>query len=190
MLPISWRAIVVAFKQGYSADPKAGLLYGKSGSVLSVKKYPGQSYPTVRLHISGLPRSAYSVPAHKMMAYAIWGHKSLIRGTNVRHGRGGVESIKASNLRLGSYSENELDKPASVRSASAKAARAAQGRTPKNALLSTKQAQKIRAALRLSMTPKGRVRRGIVRDLAERYGVSRSTISLIGKEKSWKESTS
>lgn len=184
-LPVSWRAIELAVAQGYSGDADAGTITGKSGRPLAVVQHPGQQYPTIRLHVSGLHRKAYSVPAHKFMAFVIWGRRALIRGANVRHGQGGVEDIRRSNLSLGSWSENELDKPAAVRRASAAAARASQGLTPLNAILTQQVAESVRARLKANLTSSGRVRRGVVKDLAAAYGVSPSTISLIGKGATW-----
>ena len=184
-LPVSWQAIELAVEQGYRGDPNTGNVVGKSGKPLAVVRRPGQSYPTIRLHVIGLARKAYSVPAHKFMAFVIWGRLALVRGSNVRHGQGGVEDIRRSNLSLGSWSENEMDKPASVRSASARAARAAQGHTPRNALLDQTSVATIRSQLGAEVTPSGRIRRGVVKGLAAQYGVSPSTISLIGKGKTW-----
>jgi hypothetical protein len=184
-VPVSSMAIVLALVQGYEARPSEGVIVGKSGRTLSVKLHPNMSYPTVRLHVSGLPKRAYSVYAHKVMAYAIFGVAALLPGSVVRHGQGGVEDIRTSNLSLGSYSDNELDKPAHVRRASAQAARAAQPRTPYNALLTKEQAQDIRNSLAAARTKTGRVRRGVVKALAQKYSVSPSTISIIGKGKTW-----
>lgn len=181
-----WRAIILAVQQGYSADLERGVIFGPNGKPLSVKLHGKQKYPTIRLHVKGLPRSAYSLAAHKFIGYLIWGEAALAgRHSHVRHLNPPTTDIRRANLALGTPSQNELDKPAHVRSASAKAARAAQGKTPHNALLASAIAE-IKEALRTAPRgPTGRMRRGVVSKLATKHGVSKSTISLVGSGKTW-----
>lgn len=180
-----WKAIRLAVKQGYSANVRTGAIFGRYGKPLKIRRCGKQDYPTVRLHVRGLPKPAYSVAAHKFIAFLIWGRAAFARGIHVRHRDGNSENNARSNLRLGTPSQNERDKPKAVRVASAKAARAAQGVTPKNAKLSCTQALHVFDVLAEARTHTGRVRRGVVKKLAELYDVSPSAISLIGKEKSW-----
>lgn len=182
---ITHKAIRLAAQQGYRADLIWGRLYGRSGERLSVKKYGDCSYPTVRLHVRGLPKPAYSVYAHKFVAYLIWGEQALSPDLEVRHLDGNTENIRRSNLLLGTSSQNQMDKPPATRQAAAKAARAAQGHYPCTTILSEAQVVLIHGELVAGTTVKGRVRRGVVKALAEKFGVHKSTISLIGKGKSW-----
>lgn len=184
-LPVSSKAIVLAFRQGYAANPEAGTLSGKKGQALSVKAHEGMRYPTVCLHVRGLPKPSYTVHAHKAMAYAIYGMRALLPGVAVRHGPGGAEDIREKNLRIGTYSENELDKPEEVRRAAARAGRAAQPKEGYNIKLGAPAAKEVRSILDAARTGTGRVRRGVVKELAARYGVSPSAISLVGKGKTW-----
>jgi hypothetical protein len=178
-------AIVRALSSGrYRVDVDAGRIYGPVRE-LQIKRHPGQHCPTVRLHVSGMPRPAYSVPAHKVIAYASWGDSAFEPGIHVRHLDGNNENNARSNLALGTPSQNERDKPAEVRSRAAAQARAAQGRVPANAIIDPNVVESLRAELDANRGPTGRVRRGVVKMLAERHGVSPSTISLIGKGRTW-----
>jgi hypothetical protein len=186
VLSCYWRAIELAIEQGYRGEPKSGDIYGKSGKRLSLKRYGKQEYPTVRLHVDGLPATAYSVPAYKFMAFVIWGRAAFAKGIHVRHLDGDSTNIRGANLLLGTPSQNEFDKPAAVRNASAKAARAAQGRAGPNAILTESRAKAIRRELEdAPRSRSGRIQRGVVKEIAGRYGVSSSTVSLIGKGGVW-----
>ncbi len=180
-----WRAIPLALQQGYIVNADEGFIVGPSGKRLCVRRYGTQDYPTVRLHVKGLPKSAYSVAAHKVVAFVLWGSEAFKEGVEVRHLDRNTENIKANNLVLGTSSQNQLDKPVEVRRAAAQAARRAQGPIPVNAILSVESARLICAHLAVNTNTNGRVRRGVVTMLAQQYGVSKSTISLIGKGKSW-----
>lgn len=181
-----WKAIELAAEQGYRANLRTGEVFGRSGKRLKARRYAGQDYPTMRLHVRGLPKRAYSVPVHKFVAFLIWGRAALAPGVHVRHRNGDTEKNTKSNLRLGTPSENAMDKPKSVRIATAKAARAAQGVTPCNAKLGVGAVRLILDELSCNTISTGRVRRGVVKNLAERFGVSRSAISLIGKGVSYR----
>jgi hypothetical protein len=130
------------------------------------------------------------VHVHKFVAFLIWGWAAFEPGIHVRHRDGNTENNTKANLLLGTPSQNERDKPVHVRAASARAARAAQGRVPRNARLTIEEAEHIRGELRLALGSSGRVRRGVVKEFATRYGVTPSTISLVGKGKTWIASNS
>jgi hypothetical protein len=179
------RAIAAALGSGrYRVDADAGRIFGPVRE-LQIKRHPNQHCPTARLHVAGLPKHAYSVPAHKVIAYAIWGDAAFEPGIHVRHLNGDNEDSSRANLALGTPRENEMDKPPEVRSRSARLARAAQGHTPKNAVIDAGAVDGIRAELDANRVPSGRVRRGVVKSLAERHGVSPSAISCIGSRKTW-----
>lgn len=182
-----WQAIKLAAEQGYRADLDAGIAYGPSGRALQIKRHGTQTYPTLNLHVSGLPRPSYTVHAHKFFAFLLWGERAFAAGVEVRHSPDkNTENNRRDNLKLGTSSENQMDKPPEIRAAAARKARAAQGRTPCNAKLSTEQVRAIKLELlKYPASPTGRVRRGEVKRIAKKFSVSPSTISLIARGKVW-----
>lgn len=181
-----WQSIPLALSNGYSADPETGYVFGLSGQRLGGKRAKNQDYPTVRFYVSGLSRPDYTVPIHKVIAYVIWGWRAFAENTEVRHLDSNTENNSRTDLALGGSSANQLDKPPEVRSSAARIARAAQPIESFNALLSEAKVISIRDVIKANLTPSGRVRRGVVKALAIKYGVSPSTICLAGKGKSWK----
>ena len=166
-------AILNALRNGYRVDARRGIIYGLKGKPLSIKLHGTQRYPTVPLVVKNMARRYYAVPAHKVVAASVYGREAFEK--HVRHGKGGVLDIRIKNLKLGTPSENEMDKPAYVRSRSAKLARAAQPRRPANSILTISQ---IRWMLKRRVYgPTGRIRRGIVSAWAAKYGVTKTCIS-------------
>ncbi len=184
-MSLYWQAIELALQQRYAVDVETGVITGPAGRPLTVRRCGKQQYPSVRLHVRGLPAPAYSVHAHKVVAFALWGRASFAQGIEVRHLDGNPEHNTRSNLALGTVRDNQMDKAPEVRRAAARAARAAQPRLPANTRLSDTDAAAIRAELAAARGPRGRVRRGVVKALATRFDVSASTISLIGKGRTW-----
>lgn len=180
-----WRSILLAIERGYRINPETGEIFGLKGQLLSGKKSKNQDYPTVRFYVAGLSRGDYTIPIHKAIAYTIWGWAAFADGVEVRHLDGNTENNKKSNLALGDSSANQMDKPASVRSAAAKKARSRQPIESYSAILTDAKAAEILNVINGSRVPSGRVPRGVVKMLAEKYGVSPSAISLIGKGKTW-----
>lgn len=170
-----------ALAVGYRVDAEKGLILGISGKSLAIRRHGTQKYPTVTLVYERSPHRFASVPAHKVMAYAIWGDRSYAPGVQVRHKDGNRENIRADNLALGTASMNELDKAPEVRRRTAKIARAAQGPRPINAVLSDDQVRYIRGICAMNLNKNGRVRRGIVKSLSHQFNVSKSAISAAAK---------
>lgn len=128
-LPVTRQAIVLAAEQGYTADLDRGIIYGPSQRALQIKCHGKQKYPTIMLHVRGLPKRSYTVHAHKFIGYLLWGKAALQgRQAHVRHLNLPTTDLRRENLKLGTARENEMDKPAHVRQASARTARAAQGK--------------------------------------------------------------
>lgn len=181
-----WQALPLALERGYRIDPDTGEVFWLNGERLSTKRAEGQQYPTVRFYVLGLSRPDYSVPVHKAVAYVIWGWAAFAPDIEVRHLDGNTENNTRQNLALGTSSRNQFDKPPEIRAAAAKAARAAQPLESFNAILTEEKAAAILADCNENRVPSGRVRRGVAKRLAAKHGVSVSTISLIGKGKTWK----
>lgn len=182
-LPTYGKAIENALANGYSVDPVNGLIVGLKGKPLAIRLHGTQRYPTVPLVVRGMEKRYYVVPAHKVMAFAIYGTAAFAKGIHVRHGAGGVLDIRASNLSLGSPSENESDKPDEVRSRVGKIARAAQGYRGASIVLTDDKLEWMTS--QICYGPTGRVRRGLCTRWAKQFGVTVSGIS--GAIKSYKE---
>jgi hypothetical protein len=121
-------AIKAAFEQGYRVDLEAGTIIGKKGEPLKLNFSAGSVYPKVTLVVSGCNRPKYTIKAHKIVAFAIFGEAAFAPGVHVRHLDDNKLNLKGSNFALGTKSENERDKPIEVRRASARKAQAARPR--------------------------------------------------------------
>jgi len=178
-LPAYALAIRDALANGYSVNTKMGIVTGLKGKPLAVKLRGSQNYPTISLVTPNMPRRFYVVPIHKVVAFAVWGKKAFAPGICVRHLNADTCDNRKVNLRLGTYSDNERDKPAKVKSAACKIARAAQPYRSFNAKLTDAQVRKIKSELVFGKG--GRVKRGVGKKLAARYHVCISTITNIAK---------
>ncbi len=178
-------AAKLAVLQGYAVDPGTGNVISPTGKRLKATVSDRCKYPAIRLVVVGLPKSSYHIRAHRFAAFAYFGDLALKRGVHVRHLDGDTSNNSRTNLAIGTPRQNEFDKPDKVRSASASKARRSQPVESFNAILSSKEAAEILSVLNRSRVPSGRVRRGVVKALAKRYKVSPSTISLIGKGRTW-----
>lgn len=152
-----------------------GRAFGPKGQ-LKVKKARNQHCPTFSTNWGGV---VYSLPVHKLAAYQWFGEKSLTKGTHVRHLDANTNNFKITNLRLGTASENEMDKPKEVRTRSAKAARSSQGFTPKNAKLDENAVRHIRQVYDSNCGKK--LPNGAVKELSARYGVSKTVLHKVKK---------
>ena len=164
--------IIEAFTRGYNVTD-CGKLIGPKGEI-QLKLSGKQRYPTFSSNWGG---RVYGIPAHQFAAYCFYGD-AYIEGTQiVRHLNANRLDISRPNIQLGSYSENELDKPATQRSHTAKFARAAQGFTPTNAKLTVAQVLEIR---KIYDNRKGKkFGNGVVAKLVKKYGVSRTVLAHI-----------
>jgi HNH endonuclease len=178
------RAIQLALTQSYTCDIEAGTVIGSKGFVLAAHRRGRQRYGTITLSISGMQNRQYAVPIHKVIAYAIWGDAAFAPGIHVRHLDGNSENNRRVNLALGTACDNERDKSSEVKSRAARAARAAQV-TPHNAKFTYFEVDFIRERCSEYRRPNGRVKRGIVKDLAERFDVTPAAISAIANRKNY-----
>lgn len=167
-------AIRKALSQRYRVDAETGVIYGPKGPLV-IKRRGRQRYPTVSLSLNGEPQAV--VPAHKIVTYALYGEQAFAQV--VRHLDGDTLNLSPENLRLGSTSDNELDKSKEVRRRAAKAARAAQGPGAPNSKFTPDDIDNIRAVCERNRNPNGRLHRGIAKQLGEQYGVTNAAISAI-----------
>jgi len=163
-------AVVQALQRdGYSVDLEQGRVLNALGVPLGVTltRSAKDGYPKVKLR-------GRTVPVHKVVAYVLWGDNAFAPGIHVRHLDGNRENTKASNLALGTPSQNAFDKPADVRSAMAKVARAAQ-KSPCNKILN----EDVMARL-IKDDPfdlYGHVKIGFLGKWAQALGITKSAIS-------------
>jgi len=130
----------------------------------------------VSLVTKNMPRHMYSVPSHKVIAYSLWGRSAFEEGIEVRHLDGNSHNNSIENLALGTSSENQLDKPQSIRSKAAQSARKAQPFKSYNCKLSKNDVYEIRTSCKVNLAS-GRAIRGEVMRLAKKFRVAKSTIS-------------
>lgn len=163
-------AIKIAYDKGYRVTEE-GVLLGTRGKPLVVKKRGKQRYPTFAVNVGSLTGSGvFGIPVHKFAAYCFYGEETFKEGTVVRHLDADTENVSRANLVLGTYSQNELDKPPEVRSRSGTIARASQPSRAHNSRFTNEEVREIRERFSLGE---------LVREIAEEYGVTRRCIQLI-----------
>jgi hypothetical protein len=169
-----------ALQNGYRIDTENGSIFGLTGKCMSIKLRGKQRYPTVPLVVrrSGV-RRVLSVPAHKVIAFALWDREAFAPDICVRHLDGNTCNNRRTNLSLGTNSQNNMDKDPEVRRSAAILARASQPRISYNAKLLCVEAAEIKQIGNNSLNANGRVQRGVVQRLALKYGLSKSAVSRI-----------
>lgn len=104
-----------AYEKGYRVS-KRGRLLNPKGKALNISR--SSKYPFVGVWLDGKARSIY---VHHLAAFCFFG-ESAYHAECVRHKNGDRYDVKSSNILIGTYSDNELDKPPSVRKRSAQIA--------------------------------------------------------------------
>lgn len=160
--------ILEAYRRGYRMESATGNIISVTGKIRETKLFDGQRYPSFAMTVivDGKKKTA-SFPVHKFAAYCYFGADAL--KLQVRHLDSNTCDASFGNILLGTRRDNEMDKPANIRSRSAKAARASQGISGVTQKLAYEDAQVIKLSAESSSI------------LAKRYGVSRSTVQLIKK---------
>lgn len=150
-----------------------GLLYGPKGRI-KLSLSPKQKYPTFSTNWGG---RVYGLPVHKFAGYFWYGDAALEKGVHVRHMKPDTLDFSKKNLRLGSASDNEQDKPKADRVRVAKIGRSAQGFTPKNAKLTDADVWHIRDEYEKLNGRKAP--NGFTQGLVDKFGVSKTVINKI-----------
>lgn len=161
-----------AYGRGYRVTD-GGKLIGPKGE-LSVGLYGTQRYPTFSTNWGG---RVVSLPIHKFAAFCFYGAESFKEGLVVRHKNGNTLDFSQDNIKLGSHSDNNMDKDPDIRKASAVKARASQGVVPRNAKLLEEDVRAIRLEYE-SLNGK-KAPNGFTKRLTEKFGVSRTVINKI-----------
>lgn len=117
----SHKRLKEAYERGYHVT-EDGVLHGFR-KILKIKLCGKQKYPTFSTNWGG---RVYSLPIHYLAAYSFYGDAVFDPNLVVRHMDGNVLNISKENIKLGTHSENNMDKPAHVRSRSASIARRTQ----------------------------------------------------------------
>ena len=163
--------------QGYEVDIKTGTITSKTGRKLkgSANK---DGYLMVTISLSDSPPKGEMVYVHRLVAYAKFGDKLFDPSLEVRHKDGNPGNSRGKNIILGTRSENLMDIPEGRRG------KGVQGVPSEKRLLTEKQAEQIRRAYAQN-TMHGRVKPGICTHFADKFGVSLTVVSAIGKGKSY-----
>lgn len=107
--------VLLAYAKGMRTTPR-GQIIGVRGRPLKLCKGVYPSFHFVRAF-----KTRTRVPAHKFAAYCFFGERAL-HAPCVRHVNGKRRDLSRRNIRIGTYSDNEHDKPAYVRRRSAQIA--------------------------------------------------------------------
>jgi len=168
--------IIEAYERGYRVTD-CGKLIGPRGEIkLGLAK--SQRYPTFSTNWG---KCVYGLPAHQFAAYCFYGDIYIDGKEIVRHLDANTLNISRDNIKLGTYSENEYDKPESQRKNSTKLARAAQKFTPPSSKLTDEQVREIR---KIYANRKGKkFANGVVEAMVKKYGVSRTVLHNVQQRK-------
>jgi hypothetical protein len=160
------QGLLIAYRKGYRVTENGNIL-NPDGKELSLSSSSGK-YPTVSVMENTI---SYNVPVHRLAAYCFFGKELFRQGLLVRHLNGNVLDVRKSNIALGTYTQNSMDRPMYQRTRVASTGRQAQKR-PHNARFSEDEVRLIR----------GRREKGeTLQSIATTYGVSRQTINRIVK---------
>ena len=173
--------ILDAYSRGYRVTAK-GKLISPHGveRVIKVHSKRKASYPFFSISVATFiaKSKVFGIPVHKFAAYCFYKEESFRDGLEVRHVNGNVLDVSKRNIKLGTRSQNELDKPKAVRRRSAQCARMSQGSIPFNRRFTDAEVSEIRSLCRGGG-------RGIQSQQARRFKVGKTTISKIVRGESY-----
>ena len=167
--------IKIAKNRGYFVD-FSGILYGPNGKKL-IKKYGAQRYPTFTITIDNIVQS---IPIHTLAAYCFYGEYVFLENKVIRHLNGNTLDVSFTNIKLGTHSENNLDKKKEVRSLAAKKARKSQGYRAHNHKFTDDEVKLIRYMFKNNHKQT---------KIAKKFNVTTQCIYLIVKKKAYKDVT-
>lgn len=166
------KRILEAIQRGYKIT-STGCLTGPKGKI-TIALRGTQRYATFSTNWGGY---VFGVPVHQFAAYCFFGARAFEKHIVVRHLNGNTLDNSINNIKLGSHSENNMDKPSEKRIYAAKKARAAQGVTPKNAKLTPAQVKMVREFYKKLNGRKAP--NGSVTALSKQLGVHRVVLQYI-----------
>lgn len=179
--------IEYAVSLGWYFDFNINSLVSPSGKIIPPKLYGKQRYPSTSINLNVGNKTIGSFPFHKFVAFQKYGTSAFEKGVHVRHLDGNVFNLSYDNIVLGSAKDNEADKSPTVRKRSATIARKSQGYRSVRATVTKDIVMKILREYLQQPKIKGRVRRGIVRDLSALYGVTTPIVQAICNGRTYKD---
>jgi hypothetical protein len=160
------QALVAVKTAGYYAR-NDGSVVSPNGRVLSLCSTPkGYLYFTYRLN-----GTTVQIMVHRLIAFQKFGYQMFVRGVQVRHLNNCKTNNRATNIAIGSDSDNKYDKPEQERQKHAIEA------AMSSRLFTNEQAEEIRA-LNADGVPYS--------ELCVMFGCAKSTISYIINGKTYK----
>lgn len=164
----SHQVLIFAHEKGYRVSDE-GVFTGPKGNTLAVKRRSNHKYPQAIITMEG---KRHNICIHRFAAYCFYGEHLFKKGIVVRHLNADVLDVSKSNLALGTYSDNELDKPKELRIENAKNAVMSRKDTRRLTMRKFTDDQAFSIKSRLAQGERGS-------DLAKEYNVSRETIYQI-----------
>ena len=165
-----------AYEKGYHVT-EDGTLISSVGNKLPLKIRSNHTYPQIVVNIDG---KRYNIAVHRLAAYCYYGEQLFEEGIVVRHLSDDLLDVSKNNLALGTYSDNERDKPAYVRSTVGKIANSARKETRRLTMRKFDDDQVRQIKIRLRDGDR-------VPDIARDYGVDNSVIRQIRIGHSYKD---
>lgn len=154
-----------AANAGYRLNPVTGDVYGRNSHIMTgTVASNGYRY----FSICGV-----QVTQHQLIAFAKFGEAAFANGIEVRHKDGVRLNNRPSNILIGTRSDNMMDMEPEARRM-----RNLNRPSPKR-ILSPSEVKTIKDAYACGL------RRGECTELAEKFGVSKTTISEVGKGKTY-----
>ena len=163
------KATIEATERGYRVDDDGNVLNPQG---VQLKTWPDtRGYLRFSLSTETKKVGNRKIYVHQLAAYQKFGRIVFAHGVEVRHLDNNHLNNSTSNLSYGSSSENEMDKLKEVRISTARKAAAARRK------LSVEEAEDVRSK---------RASGAKVQQLADEYGVQKSTISYIINNKTYR----
>lgn len=105
------RVLVTAYEKGYRISEE-GVFTGPKGNLIEVKRRSNHKYPQALMNMDG---KRHNMLMHRFAAYCFYGDELFAQDIVVRHLNANVLDVSKENIALGTYSDNEHDKPKETR---------------------------------------------------------------------------
>lgn len=171
--------IMKAVERGYWFDFETGHLVTPRGTRVTPQCFGNQRYPTMTINDGTGTKHNISFAIHKFVGFLLYGEIALRKKVNVRHLDDNPLNLAKENIAVGTSRDNNLDKPETVRSSSAKKGRESQGVRPVTSVVTDGEAEII---LRKYLKIKGDLRRaksGTICSLMKEHPYTRGCIQSI-----------
>lgn len=171
-LSLSNKNILIAIEKGYSLD-KEGNIFSPKGQIKGkTTRSRNRTYKVISIKLpKELGGKITQVKAHRLQAYQKFGDELFVPKIEVRHLNGNSLDNSWDNLALGTTSENSLDKPQEIRT------QLAINAASKLRKLTKEQSEKLREDRSSGFS---------YEELANKYDISKSTVSYVCNNKTYK----